>query len=118
MDVSRRNSWHQQRAMRAATSPPFFGLGVKCRLEPAVLAQNLALAGRLSLRSPLKLKLNGGEKFFATVGGDRLSRAEFDRMAGCLNHWMDVSKWRTGTRSLNKSQKWGLTMSPQSLKMT
>ena len=101
MDVARCNSWHQQRALQAATSPPFFCLGGKCRLEPAVLAQNLALAGRLSLRSPLKLKLNSGEKFFATVGGDRLSRAEFDRMAGCLNHWMDVSKWRTGCNRCN-----------------
>ena len=48
----------QTQLLASATShascykPPIFWFRGKCRLEPAVLAQNLALAGRLSLRSP------------------------------------------------------------------
>jgi len=90
MDVARHNSWHQQPAMRAATSPPFFGFGANAGLNRLFSHRTWHWQG-VSLSEALKWKLNGGEKFFATVGGDRLSRAEFDRMAGCLNHWMDVS---------------------------
>ena len=47
------------------------------RLEPAVLSQNLALANRLLLRaSEAKVVVSPSN----AAAGDRLNRAEFDRL--------------------------------------